>query len=48
MNVNGLQPEQNEKMTQLIEYAKQNEVNIALLVETNTKQTTSATNKMNN
>ena len=35
-------------MIQLTEHTKQNKIDIALLVETNTKQTTSATDKMNN
>ena len=48
LNVNGLRPEQNEKVMQLIDYVKRNSINIALLIETNTKCTTNVVNRMRN
>ena len=48
LNVNGLRPEQNEKVMQLIDYVKRNSVNIALLIETNMKQMTNIVDRMRN
>jgi len=45
-NVNGLRPDQNEKINQFIEFMIQNKVNIALLTETNTKWSTDVIDKI--
>ena len=48
MNVNRTRSKQNEKVAQLIDYVKRNSINIALLTETNMKQTTNIMDRMRN
>ena len=46
LNINRLRSEQNENVMQLIDYVKRNSVNIALLIETNTKWTTNVVDRV--
>ena len=48
MNVNRTRSKQNEKVAQLIDYVKRNSINIALLTETNMKQTTNIMDRIRN
>ena len=48
VNINGIRPEQNKKIIQLIDYVKRNSINIVLLIKTNMKWMTNIVDRIRN